>query len=391
MNGGPPNPVQVGEGKEEKQMANVVWQIASGEAGRFYTDLFLKHDIMCLGPGDFQPFDKFEDSYKNAVETGLITNNKFNQIKNFMDGPQAGDIIILRRGLEIVHLGVIPNNKSENQYFWCRTLDDVFGWDLQHTRRVIWQDSLSNELKKIEKENDLFKSRKQIHAFTRVKDPIIHKPIEHMFEKVEFRKLRGLPNPIPNPLDLEKIGSHLFAKGLSNDSVDKVVSLIERQRRLVNWYDSQVDKTRPTEHEVVAYLVLPLLLSLGWSEQLLAVEWKKIDLAAFISTPTIEDNCVVVCEAKIKGHGLKDALEQAKNYVIDRRLNHAKKIILTDGVRIYIHQRDSNEDWRDKPCGYINLMKIRTKHLVPENTNAINSLIALTPANISRPISRTSE
>ena len=27
--------------------------------------------------------------------------------------------------------------------------------------------------------------------------------------------------------------------------------------------------------------MLPLLLALGWSEQLLAVEWKKIDLAAF--------------------------------------------------------------------------------------------------------------
>ena len=373
-------------------MAISVWQIAGGEAGRFYTNQFVKHDIMCLGPGDIGSFDEKLEKYKSAIDVGLITSNKFNQIKNFKDGPQSGDIILLRKGYEVTEVGVIPVDQENSKYAWHSVFDDVYGWDIQHTRRVIWQSHLGSELRKIqENENHLFKDRRQIPAFTRVEDPNVNRPIEHLFEKVEFRKLRGLPNPIPDPLDLENIGSHLFERGLSNDSVDKVVSLIERQRRLVNWYDCQVDKTRPTEHEVVAYLVLPLLLSLGWSEQLLAVEWKKIDLAAFISTPTIEKNCVLVCEAKVKGHGLRDALEQAKDYVTNRKLNHAKKIILTDGVRIYIHQRDSNGEWRDKPCGYINLMKIRTKHLVPENTNAIDSLIALTPANISRPISRTLE
>ncbi len=55
---------------------------------------------------------------------------------------------------------------------------------------------------------------------------------------------------------------------------------------------------RPDEHEVVAHMVLPLLLALGWSEQLLAVEWHKVDLAGFWGTPTIPENCVLMCEAK---------------------------------------------------------------------------------------------
>ncbi|MBA7663572.1 hypothetical protein ES703_71617 [subsurface metagenome] len=29
-----------------------VWQIATGETGRDYRDLFLEHDIMILGPSD---------------------------------------------------------------------------------------------------------------------------------------------------------------------------------------------------------------------------------------------------------------------------------------------------------------------------------------------------
>lgn len=32
-----------------------VWQMAAGEEGRFYDDLFLKHDVMFLGPGGFGP------------------------------------------------------------------------------------------------------------------------------------------------------------------------------------------------------------------------------------------------------------------------------------------------------------------------------------------------
>ena len=58
----------------------------------------------------------------------------------------------------------------------------------------------------------------------------------------------------------------------------------------------------------MAHIILPLLLALGWSEQLLAVEWQKIDLAAFGSTPTTAKTCVLVCEAEGLGHGLQDVL-----------------------------------------------------------------------------------
>lgn len=58
-----------------------------------------------------------------------------------------------------------------------------------------------------------------------------------------------------------------------------------------------------------------MLLALGWSEHLLAVEWQRIDLAAFRATPTTNETCVLVCEGKGPWRGLADDFEQAKGYV----------------------------------------------------------------------------
>ena len=49
--------------------------------------------------------------------------------------------------------------------------------------------------------------------------------------------------------------------------------------------------------------------ALGWSEQLLAVEWNKIDLAVFQATPRTPDKCALLCEAKSLGHGLQNVVK----------------------------------------------------------------------------------
>ncbi len=365
-----------------------IWQIGSGEADRNYSKLFEDFDVMCIGPGDFGDIESNIAKYDESVKAGLLTKNKRDQLIRFKSNLKSGDIMLLREGYRVVQIGVIPSDENDSKYFWDSTFDDVYGWDLQHTRRVIWQAELKNELDRIQETNGLFHSRKQIPAFTAVQDPTVLDPIRRLFDKIKFRKLKSPPGNMPEELNLEEIGIGLFEAGLPNDAVDKVISLIERHRRLVNWYNKYTDKFRPTEHEVVAYLIVPLLLALGWSEQLIAIEWLKIDLAAFESTPTSEDNCILLCEAKGKGHGLQNTLEQAKAYVKDKNLVKAKKIILTDGIRIYMYERNSREDWSNEPAGYINIMKIRTNHLIPQNTNAIETLISLTPAGISRNLSK---
>ena len=357
-----------------------VWQMAAGEAGRFYSDIFLKHDVMFLGPGYFGPYDA--KTYRRAADEGEAGSGIVGNIASFHDNVQPGQIVLMREGHYVKAIGVV----ADANYEWNETFDDVYGWGLEHTRRVIWQEHLNADIEQIQVKSPLFGNRKQIPTFTHVNDESVLDRVQSLFPLIKQRPLKQLPATLPKPLSLDEVGQQLFARGVANDAVVKVIAAIERQRRLLRWYEQfGEDSNRPTEHEVVAHTVLPLLLALGWSEQLLAVEWRKIDLAAFWRTPTTEKHCVLICEAKARYHGLQDVREQAFNYVDKLKLKVCKNVLLTDGGRFYLYERKSGAStWGDQAVGYLNVEKIRTNHIAPPGTNAIDTIVALTPAAACR-------
>jgi hypothetical protein len=166
--------------------------------------------------------------------------------------------------------------------------------------------------------------------------------------------------------------------------VDELLAAIHRQRRLLQWYkDHGSASARPSEHEVVAYMVLPMLLALSWSEQLLAVEWKSVDLAAFRRTPTTPDACVLACEAKSMGEGLQDTFGQASRYVERLKLENCRKILLTQGGRFYLYEWSSDHGgWASAPTGYLNVESVRRLYVVPPGTDALETIMKLTPARV---------
>src|SRR5579862_7762884 len=170
----------------EKHDVPNVWQIASGEAGRKYTDLFLRHDVMFCGPGRFGPFDA--EQYGAAVTRGSISGSKMGQVRRFAIGVEAGDLVLLRSGYKVVSIGVVDGCG----YRYDATFDDVYGWDLQHTHRVIWQDQISSELQARQKAKGLFADRKQIPTFTAVGDATILDPIRDLLGMIVKRPLREL-------------------------------------------------------------------------------------------------------------------------------------------------------------------------------------------------------
>lgn len=358
-----------------------VWQIAAGESGRYYDDLFLKHDVMFLGPGGYGRYEK--DKYDKVVKGGLFTANKIGQIRSFAFNVKPNDIVLLRRGYDVIAVGLIPEGSN---YDWSKTFDDVYGWDLQHFRRVIWQDELKSVLTKLQKGAPLFGERKQIPTFTAVKDEKVLSRIASLLDNLKTRDLKVLPDDPPEPMNWEQLAEALFSKGIASSAVDNVVAAVKHQQQLGKWYaEIPLKEKRPSEHEVVAHLILPLMKALGWSEQLLAVEWHKIDLAAFYGAPTTASKCVLLCEAKGLGHGLQNVIVQATNYVKNNELTNCNRLMLTDGRRIYLHERDRGP-WNAFPSGYLNVDKIREGHLAPRDTNAIDTLIALTPAGVTREI-----
>src|SRR5580700_891526 len=106
-----------------------VWQMAAGQAGRFYSDIFLKHDVMFLGPGGFGPYSK--SVYSRAVDDSYAGSSIVSNIASFHDNVLPGQIILMRNGHFVKAIGVV----ADAGYAWNETFDDVYGWDLQHTRR----------------------------------------------------------------------------------------------------------------------------------------------------------------------------------------------------------------------------------------------------------------
>lgn len=253
-----------------------VWQIAGGEPRRNFSGLFLRHDVMFLGPGRFGPYET--PHYTELVRTGIEKDSQIRQVRHFAEHPAPGDVVLLRLGNRVKALGLIPNEG----YFWSDTFDDIYGWDLQHARRVIWQDQLTADLNAMQEQAGFFAGVNLMPTFTAINKPEYLERITPLLSQCQSRKLRVLPTAPPPPLSIEALGHELFTRGIPNDLVDAVLLAIQHQRRLAQWYQTHGRSVgRPTEHEVVTYMILPLLLGLGWSEQLLAIEWNRVDLSVF--------------------------------------------------------------------------------------------------------------
>lgn len=351
-----------------------VWQIACGTPERDFRDVFLQHDVMLIGPGDPGKFS--EKCYRAAFKAGKVERSHVNQIRAFQQKTKPGDLVLLRCGHDVIRIGKIPEEKAGG-YDWGQAFNDILGWDLQHYRRVIWGNSRSASL--LQGRKAVFSNYKQQPTFTGVNETRITRLANRLDKKIPSRRLKNLPQRLKG-LPLDEVGIQLFQAGLANDSVERAIDAIEKATRLERWYkDWKRSGDEPSEHEIIAHITIPLMLSLGWSEQLLAVEWDKVDLAFFDKAPRSAKNCVMICEAKRPHTPLEAALGQAKEYVKRKGLHRCRRILLTSGSRILSYRRRANNWALD---GYINLGRINDTSLIPRRIKAVDTLINLLPSKV---------
>ena len=139
-----------------------VWQIAAGDRGRDYSALFLGHDVMFLGPSYPGTFDR--TIYTKQATDEEIAGSAVGMLEAFCYAVEEGDIVLLRSGRLVVSVGVVHGEGYRHD----PTFDDVHGWDVGHTRRVVWQDHLKGELSALQQESPLFGNR--MRTFARVYD-----------------------------------------------------------------------------------------------------------------------------------------------------------------------------------------------------------------------------
>jgi hypothetical protein len=278
-----------------------VWQVSGGPATRSYSDVFLRHGVALIGPGDAGPWNSDRDD--NEFEGGFV--------RRFASEVSPGDAFLLRTGLAtIAAIGLVAS-----EYVYLNTFDDVNGWDLQHARRVRWSRLPQQHVF----EGSLFGgspprcSRVMNRDVIEFSERFLGSPATYW----QTAPLPELPAEQPPLVDVP----------------DALQGIIARAADLVPLFqDSQSFGEPPSEDELIVHFVVPFLRALGWPPERIAVKWRYIDVAVFRTLPRTPENCHLVIEAKRLGAGVEGALEQAKGYV--EALAIPRDVIVTDGARV---------------------------------------------------------
>jgi hypothetical protein len=307
-----------------------IWQLAAGQASRPYADVFLKYGVGLIGPGDWGPWSGEQFDGKSRWYYDDFATHGF--IKRFAEEIQVGDVVLLRTGIStICAVGIVA---SEYQYL--NQFDDVNGWDLQHARRVRWC-KLPQEhtfTMPVFGANPTRCSRTWNAEVVDYADRFLNSPPTHW----QTAALPELPAEEP---PLEAVPTAL--QGLVAAANDLVPLL----------WDRQAFGEHPSEDELIAHFVVPFLRALGWPQELIAVKWRRIDVAVFRALPRTPENCHLVIEAKRLGAGVEGALEQAKGYV--EALGTPRDVVVTDGIRYRMYSCQSAFE----PIAYANLGRLK--------------------------------
>jgi hypothetical protein len=345
-----------------------IWQIAAGEPHRYFDELFFQYGIMIIGPSHL-------GSALNGSYGGGKGVSKGNQVHAFANEVRLGDRVVIRKRDQIVGVGSIQIGAK---YQFVEQFGCILGWDLCHVWNVSWAEDSSICLQI----PNPFLDRKQIPTFTKIHNADTVGFITNLPEEVFRAKEFKLSPTVSKQLSYDELRLKLFQRGVASIQIENIVVALRQCRQLSDWYSgSEHSAGRPTEHEVVSHMVLPLLLALGWSHQQIAVEWNKVDVALFLKTPTTKENCVGIIEAKGYGQSLGDVFDQPKKYINSLPLTNVSKVIITDGPNLFIHNRDKHSlSFDAEPSGYINLTYLTDNYIMPQGLSAIEALIQMLPS-----------
>jgi hypothetical protein len=273
-----------------------VWQVSAGPSSRSYVDVFLRHGVALVGPGDAGPWTPERDDIE--FEGGFV--------RRFASEVASGDVFLLRTGLATIAAeGLVAGD-----YLYVNAFDDVNGWDLQHARRVRWCRLPAQ------------------HAFPGsafgANPPRCSRVWSQVVVEFANRFLNSPPTywqtaPLPELPGEEPPLDHVF---------DALRGIVAQVADLVPLYwHAQSFGEPPSEDELIAHFIVPFLRALGWPPEQIAVKWRHV--AVFGALPRAPENCHLVIEAKRLGAGVEGALQQAKGYV--EALGISRDVIVTDG------------------------------------------------------------
>jgi hypothetical protein len=193
----------------------------------------------------------------------------------------------------------------------------------------------------------------------------------------------------------EEIIEFLMGQGLRPGAAEELSATLNRVRRLAHYYYHSYGE-KPgwdyvREHETRTFLIVPLLLALGWAEQQIKIELsiadrRRVDIACFPKPyPMVKDEeCCLVVESKRFSQGLDYAAGQAKAYA--QSFPACQVVSVSNGYCYKAFARLEDGSFAERPTAYVNLLKPRDKYpLDPQNVEgALEALRLLLPLHLSQ-------
>jgi hypothetical protein len=316
-----------------------IWQVAAGDGSRDYSDVFLKFGVILVGPGSEGNYFANKDAYNNSESSAY---RQF--IEPFAEAVRVGDLVVLKRPRgdqwEIVAIGEVTS-----EYLHQEVFGDVEGWDLQHCRQVRWKSpNISTVIPGLTR-----------GTLRRVNNAQTIDTINQIWSSGQDIVSLPIP-PEPETITVDEVIESLIVDGLPGQSAELITNTIWRLRRMAKYY--QEHGADVGEHEIRTFLIVPLLMSLGWAEQRVKIEWMNMDVVLF-DTPYKSHNSqpLVIIESKRLFDGLRYAPDQATNYA--RSYPSCIRFVVSDGIRYKLFLREG-DGWRH--AAYMNLTAPKRSH-----------------------------
>lgn len=313
------------------------WQVAAGEGARNYSSVFIKFGVMLIGPGERGPVPKLEDWYKEHEP----------QVIAFTKQVQLGDLVVLKRPYheewQILAVGRVTGAYKDLEQF-----DDVEGWDLRHSRKVEWV---------VPKDRLLVKGL-ATGRFRRIHRSALAEKIQQVLKDGEKQEAIEIPAPAGES-SLEDLVEGLIGKGLRPADAETVIETMGRVHRLARWYARYGRDL--SEHEIRTFLIVPILLALGWSEQKIKIEWRNTDMSFFREVYKRGEKPSMILESKRKGEGLHYAERQLMKFA--RQFPECRHLVASDGIRYQLYVKQGTQ-WNIKEDfkAYANLLNLKDRH-----------------------------
>jgi hypothetical protein len=174
-------------------------------------------------------------------------------------------------------------------------------------------------------------------------------------------------------LELANLKNHFIEHGIRIGDAINIADTINRIIMLVKWYKQNDPKV--LEHELRSFMVIPFLLSLGWSEQKIKIEYNKIDIALFEKSYTTKNknDPIVIIETKTFDDGLSLAKNQIEYYV--ENYPQCSTMVTTNGYRYYIYLKGNGIF---ELYSYFNLLDMREFDYIENSvTGILEGIISL--------------